>query len=86
MHHFLSRREGKMVFSSVCSKPEGRIAMSLELSKERQAWLHNQCAEPKNPATYQAKGHEGYSCCDDANEGQNGTNFCLPEGVIREPR
>lgn len=39
-----------------------------------------------NPETYQAKGHEGQSCCDDANEGQNGTNFCLPEGVIRERR
>lgn len=60
--------------------------MSLEPSKERQGWLNNQCAGTKNPATYQAQGHEGYSCCDDANEGQNGTNSCLPEGVIRERR
>ena len=60
--------------------------MSLKLPKERQARLHNQCAEPGNPATSQAKGHEGYCCYDDANEGQNATNFCLPEGVIREPR
>lgn len=59
MHHCFGWMEGKTVFSSAICKPEGRIAMSLEPSKERQAWLNNQCAETKNPVTYQAKGHEG---------------------------
>lgn len=47
--------KARQIFSSVCCKPEKRIATSLEPSKERRAWLNNQCAETE-PCNLSGKG------------------------------